>query len=549
MRITLGKSANRLVKKRDLIHLTILSAIALGIGIYLIATTVLISKDGVLYIELAQKFSNDPIGIVKSRYPFGYPFLIFISHKFVTLLSNSSSVQTWIYSAQGVNLLCRLLALIPLYFLGKLLVGGKNSFWAVLILVILPYPAQIGSDALRDWPHILFLAIGFLILLWAARNGKWWAFGLVGLSSGIGFLISTMCGQLVVYGTLWILVSLFLSKPSMSRLKLVCALFILLSGFSISAGPYMKTRGKVPHRLNRIIKSFSCSPAQEKDGIFQEAINTDRYLTRMASDDVVTAFGEIVKSVSENLMYFFLLPWCVAFYYRFREKADYEERFFITSFVFVNVAMIVLRYHSDPDVSRRYCLPLVALTIFYVPSGLQVIGEWFENRFPMNKLKIDSFKRDRAWCFLILLLIGVSICLPKLLRPIRGDKQGYRTAAKWLQEHTAGNELIAVTDRRIYFYANRKGAVYTEEIPQQAQYVVKVVENEGEEPKMQGAAQEEFSVWVDEREKRKKLVIYRVIDKRLSIGVGYWPFFNNTTEMVFARIYRFNSKVLRWMYK
>ena len=66
------KVGNRLVEKRDIIHLMVLVAIALAIGVYLIVTTVLISKDGVFYIERAQQLPNDPIGVIKAHPP-GYP--------------------------------------------------------------------------------------------------------------------------------------------------------------------------------------------------------------------------------------------------------------------------------------------------------------------------------------------------------------------------------------------------------------------------------------------------------------------------------------------
>ena len=49
---------NRMVKKIDLYHLMILIIIAFGIGFYLIATTVLISKDGGLGLDLAKDAST-----------------------------------------------------------------------------------------------------------------------------------------------------------------------------------------------------------------------------------------------------------------------------------------------------------------------------------------------------------------------------------------------------------------------------------------------------------------------------------------------------------
>ena len=196
-----GKEASWLIEKQDITNIVIITAIALVIGIYLIVTTVLISKDGMFYISQAQKLQSDPANTIKLQY-IGYPFLIFCADKFAALFSDSTSVQFWIYIAQTVSLLCRLLALCFLYFIGKLLLGSKKSFLAILILLLLPYPAKIGSDVLREWPHILFLAIGLLSLLCGAKQGKWWLFGIAGIASGLGHLVRPECMQIVMDGTL-----------------------------------------------------------------------------------------------------------------------------------------------------------------------------------------------------------------------------------------------------------------------------------------------------------------------------------------------------------
>ena len=205
--MTHTKSANPITNKQDFIHLAILLVIALATGVYLIAATVLISKDGVWYIEHAKKFSSEPQAVIKSL-PFGFPLLIFITHKLAALFSSSSSLSIWIYPAQSLTLLCRFLSVIPLYFIGKQLVGSKKSFWAIIILIILPHPAEFGSDILRDWPHILFLASGFLFLIRAAKQGKWWFFALAGFAAGLGHTIRPECVQLIVYGALWIFIRL-----------------------------------------------------------------------------------------------------------------------------------------------------------------------------------------------------------------------------------------------------------------------------------------------------------------------------------------------------
>jgi len=227
------------MEKRDLLRLAVLLAIALIIGVYLIATTVLIAKDGVFYIERAQKFSSDPVGVIKGH-PFSYPFLIFIAHKFIGLSSSSSSTQSWIYSAQSITLLCRLLALIPLYLIGRILVSSRKSFWAVLILIMLPYPAEFGSDVIREWPRILFLATGMAFLIYGTRKGKWWMFAIAGLAAGLGHAIRAECAQIVIYAVLCLLISLFIPRPNISRFKAVCLTMILIIGFAIPAAPYTK---------------------------------------------------------------------------------------------------------------------------------------------------------------------------------------------------------------------------------------------------------------------------------------------------------------------
>ena len=503
-----NKDTNQLVKKHDFIHITILLLIALGIGIYLIATTVMIAKDGVSYIECAQQFASDKI--IKSHSP-GYPFLIFIAHKSVTLFSNSASVQTWIYSAQSVTLLCRLLAIIPLYFIGKLLVGSKRSFWAVLIIVILPHSAKLGCEAVREWPYILFLSVGFLGLLIGANQPKWWILGLVGLSAGLGYLIRHESAQLVVYGLIWLTLCMFWPKLcGVSKRQIFIALALLLIGFAIPAVPYMKCRGKIiPPKVNRIMKSSSFNTLSDNPNTPKvNAVSSNYNTAEIVPSNVLKGLGGIFKTIGENLMWFFMPALMIGLYYRFRGNAKREEWFLITAFVLVNLTIMVLRYcYIQLTISKRWSLPLITFTIFYIPVGLHVAGNWLEGKFPMNKQR----KEKRFSWFLVLLLIGIGICIPKLFSPVRIEKQGYGDAAEWLRENTAAEDLVAVPDMRISFYGERKGLGYGSKVPKQAKYVVRIVKDEDKKPKFDRTVQEKYSVWVDRRKKSgKRLVIYKM---------------------------------------
>ena len=498
--------------KEDTVNLIILFFIASLLGIYLITTTVLIAQDGIYYIERAQKLSIEPRSVITSHPP-GYPFLIFIAFKFVGLFNGSPSAQTLAYTAQSVTLLCRLLAIIPLYFIGKLFVGSRNSFWALLILILLPYPARFGSDVLRDWPHILFLAVGFLFLLWGAEQGKLWFLGITGLVAGLGYAIRPECAQLVLYGIVWLCMQLLKPNCNMSRAKLTCALFILLIGFVLPMAPYVRERGRIaPLKLRQLFDSPTAYTNSFSKAKSEQEVNIDsRNSIYSITGIIIKAFCRLIGEISENLMYFFLPALLVGFYFHFNKKngSITIERFFVPVFIVLNIIMMILLRYSQGYISRRHCLPLIVFSIFYVPIGLQVFAEWLSSRFAKGSL--ENNPKPQLW-FFILVAVGVAICLPKLVRPLRIEKRGYREVVTWLKENTAEEDLIAVPDHRIGFYAERDISTSEDKsVSKEIDYIVSLVKDENEEPEVGRAVQKKLSLWVDKRRKKYRLIIYEVL--------------------------------------
>jgi hypothetical protein len=444
--------------KQDAISLLVLIFAASVLGVYLIAGTVLISKDGVFYTQRARELSDYSAGTGRKDAP-GYPFLIFAAHEFAAMLTHDSSLSGWIYSAQGITLLFRLLALIPLYFIGRLLVGGRKSFYAMLILILLPHPAKMSCEVTREWPYILFLAAGFLCLLMGARRGKWWTFGLAGLCAGLGYWIRPECAATHVFK--------------------------------------MISHKTAPHQTD----------VREND-----ADGADCYAARIVPADIAKALGEIFSSIGENLMWFFMPPLLIGFCYRLQHGAKPEERFLVTIFVLMNLSLMVCRYcYIEAHISNRWTLPLVAFTVFYICDGLHVIENWLSSTF-----KFGTLKGQKSQLGLILLLIGITICLPKLLRPAGADKRGFRIAAAWLKNNTDREDIVAVPDKRISFYAEREGLPYSDSIPRGAKYVVRIAKGEGDELSSDRIGQKEYSVEVDTRKKSKKrVVIYHRPEKGL----------------------------------
>lgn len=451
---------------RDKLYLTIVLSIAAIIGIYLIVTTVLIAKDGVSYIHYAKALSSSPLEIIRDcsdyaprEYTPGYPFLILFAHKAANLFGQYSSALSWVYAGQGITLLCMILSLVPLYFIGKLLVGARNAFWGLLILVFLPYPAKFGSDILRDWPHILFLATGFWLLVRAVMLKRWWQFALVGVIAAIGYIIRPMCAQLIIYGILWLLYSLVKSgsRYSMRRGQTIAALISLVIGFMAVSTPYMFASGNVlPVRAKQIKEGFDGRDDSNEISVR----NADTNYASLVPADIAKALRQLVGKVGANLRVYFLPFLFLGIYYLFRKSScEPPIRFLMIAFVLLNIVMLTLRYTClGYSLGKRYVLPLTVFTIFYVPIGLQLLAGWIDKLLRKTILKNSNAEKGTREWFFFFLVIGIGICLPKLLRPLRIEKQGYRMAAEWLKKNTPDDSLIVVSERepRLAFYAERR---------------------------------------------------------------------------------------------
>ena len=384
-------------------------------------------------------------------------------------------------------------------------------------MILLPYPTRIVCDVVREWPYLLFLATGFFLLIWGAKYGKWWVLVFVGLSSGLGYLIRPESAQLVVYGFLWVVLSVFSPKLwGVVREKALIGLMLLLIGFAIPTVPYMKCMGKIiPPKVNNIIKHFSLNKLPDKTEEPKAKWNSSNYNTaEMAPPLVLKAIGEIFKTIGETLMWFFMPALVIGLYCRFRGNVKREELFLITTFVLVSLAMLIFQYcYCRPHISQRWSLPLVVFTVFYIPVGLHVIGNRLESKLSTSRPKTNTSKGNRSSWFSVLLLVGICICLPKLLRPIRIAKQDYRDTAQWLKGNTAATDIIAVPDRRISFYAERKGVLFADgRIPRNCEYAIKQFQSQGEMFLYGVKMKDRLSLEKNWRSEKNAIAIYRRVD-------------------------------------
>ena len=476
-------------------HILIIQVAAVVMGIYLIATTIVIARDSIGFINFAKNIRQDAVGAMLKNYQHpGYPFIIDLTEK-VFSTTGLDPFWSWIWSAQTASLLCRMGALVILYFIGRKFVGEKLSFWAVLILVFMPSGAEMGSVALSDWPHLLALAAGMLVLINAYQTGRPWLFGIVGLLAGIGYLIRPECLQLVAYAGLWLLIAFFRNKTAKGKSLIFAATVLLIIGFAIPAAPYMRLKGAVFPK-----KSLDFGASQAVS-VRQVPASAD-YQAAIAPKALLGAALMLCTRICELLVYFFAVFLPIGIWKRFKEsQPEYFERFLISVFIMLNVAAMIWLFCRHGYMSRRHVLPLVALTVFYVPVGIEAVSYWMGGIFRKNNQPTIV---PKVW-FLLLVFAGLCAAIPKLLTPIGSDKAGYRQVAAWLEANTAADDVIIVPDARISFYAKRKGISGVERASG-VKYAVKVSDGDDEYDKI---GQKLFAADKG-KNKKSKLTVYRL---------------------------------------
>jgi hypothetical protein len=478
----------------------ILLSIALVLGIYLILTTVVISRDSVGYIWTAQWLQEDPdegslLYVWRAQHlldnpnekinpndmlaerPCGYELLILLSYRIFYAITGNNSVQGWIWAAQGLTLLCKALAVVPLYLIGCLMTCRKSSFWGCVILLLLPEPAQWGSDILREWPYLLFMALSILSLLYGIRKSMAWPFALTGLFAGVGFLICLQSIHLVALG-FFILSILMLKPPNhFIRPKVLIAAFLLIAGFAGPVLVYAYYSGQI---TNNYLKDYIakvlpvCNDSAVEEANTPATKDSETGIDRAPESEVVkgpdttvedtsdTEVGgtlprfayELYKDTGELLVWFYFPFWIIGLYLRLRNKADPMVRYIIGALILLGTGMILMRYfYKEAIVTQRWVFPLVALTAFYIYTGIEKVALWAERK------KAPNCKQPEKWTR-ILVAVGILICLSKCFEPLGADKKNYLEAADWISSNTQQSDWFYTFDKRIPFYAERNHLVY-----------------------------------------------------------------------------------------
>lgn len=470
--------------EKDSSRIGVLVLIAAGLGIYHILTAVLCHRDCGFYVRFAQGFETGFSSVFADK-RFGYPLMIFAMHKITALFSDPDSLYGWIYSAQITSLICRLLAIIPLYYIAKRFLKSEFVFPAMLIIIMLPYPAKFGADIIRTWPFFMFIIWSVFLLIKGFEDGKIWCLILSGLICGTGYFVRPEMVQIILYMLMFGVINMAFKKFEFSRMKTAIIGLVFILMFSALAYMYYQKGGSLmPSKLQALIEN----KLQNEWG---------------KQSSLLHAGGALLEGISENSFWFFTPFAFLGLIDAMRKKSSPKPSMvlFMASFLTLNTLILILLHLKYGYIERRHTMPLTLFLCLFVPRGIDVLS-----------IHLSRFlKRDKREFFKVLTAVGLIICFVKIIEPMEHEKRHYVKGIEWLRANVEEGELVIVEDPRIGFYSQTNYMhLSTLKLDRKADYVV--ITDRSDEISFYPYDVKRRAVFEADDERGRPLEIYEVLE-------------------------------------
>ncbi len=483
-------------------YIWMLLVISLSARIYMSVFTYIISNDSVAFMQNAKYFAGGDFshGLAHDYHPL-YSLIIAALYKVVPNLELSGTIVSVSFGT---------LTVIVFYLIGKGVFGRKISFVSAIILALHPYAVRFSADIISESTYFFFFISALGLGFFALKNRKPLLFALTGISSALAYLARPEGIGIFIIVASWCVLKDFVKIKEVWREKLTSILILVIS-FCIIAMPYLvyikietgywcltkkknisKLAGlrKSPSGLNNSKKSVKKAPSghsndksvgkisssQNKNRLVEEKSEKKKSSGRNVVKQTTKRKSELKKHLScilrivdkytstFHLFLFMFLIIGIITWTRVK-KEQFFGFYIITIFAlyFLVIYRLTITYLSADGAlaypSKRHLMPLVISTLFCAGIGVYTSGAWMHEKFQRNHFIVGFKEKLRdTWIFqLIILMVVVSVLIPKTLKPLRFDKLGIKEVGQWVKEHSHKPDPVMLSSSvRVAYYAGAK---------------------------------------------------------------------------------------------
>ena len=487
-------------------YIWLLLIISLSVRIYLSFFTYVISNDSVAFMQNAKFFaSGDFSSALGHDYHPLYSLIMAVLYKVVLGMELSGTIISALFGT---------LTIIVFYLIGKSVFDQKVSFVSSVVLAFHPYAVRFSADIISESTYFFFFISALGLGYFAITNRKLLLFALTGICSALAYLARPEGIGIIIIVAFWCALKDCIKIRVLWKEKLVSILILVVSFFVFSmpylvfikkeTGSWSLTKkknvsnlaglGKVLDtvRNERLVKKGSDREKEVPNLAEPVTVLSTLRNERLVEEDndknknknywrdiigLITArnsfkihLNGILHVIKKYVSTFhpFLFTFLIIGVINWTRVN--KERFFgiyvasIILFYLIILYRLNLAYSThDGDIyqypSRRHVMPLVIPAVFFVGLGVYLAGAWTHGKFHNCSL-IVGFKEllKNTWIVqLIVLMVIVSVLLPKTLKPQRFDKLGIKEAGQWVGEHSYKSYplILSGSSRNAYYAGGR----------------------------------------------------------------------------------------------
>lgn len=457
---------------------------ALALKVWLVWQSTLFARDGVGFIEIAQCLGEQPWAEVirqSHQHPL-YPINIWLTARVYEACSAEALANLdWQNCAHLANCWASLLAVVPMYFLGRRLGGRWVGFAGTLLFLLLPMPAGVLADTLSEGTYLLCL----LLAAWAALLGfetrrlPW--FGVAGLFGGLAFLARPEGAMVAVsVGTL------LLAARAMGhfswRLTVFGGTWVLILTLMV-VGPYWlanggigkKTTFKEMLRISSVEEALSPSTAKAAVPL----LLASRFQPGTDGQDwhhltLVFLSREVLEEISRGFHYLALVPAVAGLVLACRRRGLRSSWacLLVLGMAGLNLLLLYWLAWKARYVSERHTLFIVLVGCWCAALAVQTGAAWCAVRW--------SVLRGRARLLAALALLGlVTASLHRATQPAHVQRLAHYEAGQWLRGQLRPGDEVIDPYGYVAFFAEQR-TIYKRKLPRSPENLTYLVFEPGE---------------------------------------------------------------------
>lgn len=401
-----------------------------------------------------------------------FPVVIWASHAILVAWGGEFR-EAWALSVQLAAALPLIVLPIPVYGLGKRLIGPYGAMFGTVLVLSLPELVRLGADGISDSTHLFWFAVALALLVAhllpsERQEGRPWVGLLAGTATALAMLTRSEAAILAAAFALVLVVQTIRrcqipwrsALPYAAGLATVFLPYGLLLGLAMGADNQTTFRpasehAVAPESMLRLAdgESFSFAPKDPTTSIRR----------RGATAAVVQLAEELPKT-------FGYVPGLLALvgFWILRRRQASEADYLLQLFCTLLLAAIVLHTAREGYLAARHMLPLAIAAVACIGLGAQAVGERLQGLFirsrsmqvlqpiqepPAIQVVSPRLKQTRPFCdrfsvssTAIVLTTVIALLLASYgVRPLHSSRTGHRSAAIWLAQNACRGDRVVDT--------------------------------------------------------------------------------------------------------